>query len=95
MIACWQQAARQTRPWPEQAGRSGWLGKLGLRRGPAPARCALELALYDRIARSARRAPVMPCLGCPARLPGRLPIPLPLIPRRRWRAWPVKRMIFR
>jgi len=64
MIACWQQAARQTRPWPEQPEEvAGWVSS-GCARGPAPARCALELALYDRIARQ-RGVPLYALLGLP------------------------------
>ena len=44
----WQAAAGSQRELPEEAaGVPGWVDA----QGPAPARCALEMALYDRIAR--------------------------------------------
>lgn len=48
MIAFWQNAAAREDPLPDEVEAvEGWAGF----DGPAPARCALELALYDRIAR--------------------------------------------
>ena len=48
MIAVWQRAALKTQPFPDEPTEvSAWVGS----EGPAPARCALEMALYDRIAR--------------------------------------------
>src|SRR4051812_4483288 len=45
MIACWQAAKDRNKPLPdEQEQIEAWLPP-----GPAPARCALELALHDRI----------------------------------------------
>ncbi len=48
MIAYWERMARQTAPFPDDAAEIGaWVGQ----DGPAPARCALDLALHDRIGR--------------------------------------------
>jgi L-Ala-D/L-Glu epimerase len=48
MIACWEAVAQKRQPLPDEPGEiAAWVGSAG----PAPARCALELALYDRIAR--------------------------------------------
>ncbi|NUQ38566.1 MAG: dipeptide epimerase [Caldilineales bacterium] len=48
IIAFWAQAAAQTRPWPQDLPEiADWVGQAG----PAPARCALDLALHDRLAR--------------------------------------------
>lgn len=48
MIAVWQRAAHNLQPFPDEPQAvAAWVGG----DGPAPARCALELALYDRIAR--------------------------------------------
>lgn len=47
MIALWRQKAHQAKPLPEDvAGISNWVG----REGPAPARCALDMALHDYLA---------------------------------------------
>lgn len=48
MIAFWEAAAQRDDPLPDDVEQvETWVGL----NGPAPARCALELALYDRIAR--------------------------------------------
>ena len=48
MVACWERAAQRNRPFPDEPQEVlDWVGQ----DGPAPARCALEMALYDRIAR--------------------------------------------
>ncbi len=48
MIAYWQQMADLARPYPDDPQAiEAWLGT----EGPAPARSALDLALYDRLAR--------------------------------------------
>lgn len=48
MVAFWEAAAQRDDPLPEEVDQiEPWVGL----KGPAPARCALELALYDRIAR--------------------------------------------
>ena len=61
MIACWAAAAQRSDPLPEDAAEiEAWVGTSG----PAPARCALELALYDRIARQ-RDLPLWQLLGLP------------------------------
>ena len=61
MIACWQSAAGRTNPLPDEPEQvAAWVGA----DGPAPARCALELALYDRIARR-RGLPLWQLLGVP------------------------------
>jgi L-Ala-D/L-Glu epimerase / N-acetyl-D-glutamate racemase len=47
MIDCWQRAADLDRPFPDDTDEiASWIPP-----GPAPARCALELALLDRIAK--------------------------------------------
>src|SRR3954468_15141787 len=47
ITACWTRAAETTEPLPERVEDVGsWIPE-----GPAPARCALELALIDRIAK--------------------------------------------
>ena len=46
MIEFWQQAAQRRDPFPEESAEIGaWVGTAG----PAPARCALDLALHDRL----------------------------------------------
>ena len=51
MTDCWQRAARSDRPLPDDvADIVAWLPD-----GPAPARSALELALYDRIGKRGGR----------------------------------------
>lgn len=48
MLACWANAARSEMHFPVSIHQvQGWIGE----EGPAPARCALELALLDRIGR--------------------------------------------
>ena len=45
MTDCWQRAAQSSTPLPDEIDAiAGWIPD-----GPAPARCALELALLDRI----------------------------------------------
>lgn len=59
MIACWNAAAGRSTPFPDDpAGISAWIGE----DGPAPARCALDLALHDRIGRL-RNVPLYEVLG--------------------------------
>ena len=59
MIACWNAAAGRSAPFPDDpAGISAWIGE----DGPAPALCALDLALHDRIGRQ-RGAPLYEVLG--------------------------------
>ena len=61
MTAFWDQAALKTQPYPDDpAAIPDWIGP----GGPAPARCAVELALYDRIARR-RGIPLYRLLGLP------------------------------
>lgn len=61
MAAYWQAAAEQLRPFPDDpAGIAAWVGE----DGPAPARCAVDLALHDRIGRQ-RGAPIYQLLGLP------------------------------
>ena len=61
MIATWERAARRTEPFPDDpAAVEAWIGA----DGPAPARCALDLALHDRIARQ-RNLPMHALLGLP------------------------------
>lgn len=60
MTACWQQAAERSDPFPDDPQQiEAWVGE-----GPAPARCALDLALHDRIARQ-RGVPLYTLLGLP------------------------------
>jgi len=60
ILACWQTAARQDRPLPDDPGEfPDWIPE-----GPAPARCALEMALYDRAARH-KGLPLYQFLGLP------------------------------
>ncbi len=67
MIAVWEAAARRAEPFPDTvAGIAAWVGT----EGPAPARCALDLALHDRLARMAG-VPLHALLGLPP------PTPLP------------------
>ena len=61
MIATWAAAARRTEPFPDDpAAIAAWVGT----EGPAPARCALDLALHDRIARR-RGVPLHELLALP------------------------------
>ncbi len=61
MIAFWDQASRRSDPLPPAAGEiAGWIGP----EGPAPARCALDLALHDRLARQ-QGLPLWRLLGLP------------------------------
>ncbi len=65
MIACWDAAARRHDPFPDDPAEiPAWVGTAG----PAPARCALDLALHDRIGR-ARGLPLWRVLGLPKPLP--------------------------
>ncbi len=50
MIATWERTARRRDPLPDAPSEiPGWIGTAG----PAPARCALDLALHDRLGRRA------------------------------------------
>jgi L-alanine-DL-glutamate epimerase-like enolase superfamily enzyme len=61
MVATWAVAAARQRPFPDDpAGIPAWVGE----DGPAPARCALDLALHDCIARR-RGVPLYELLGLP------------------------------
>jgi L-alanine-DL-glutamate epimerase-like enolase superfamily enzyme len=61
MVAYWQAAACRRDPLPDNlAGIATWLGPSG----PAPARCALDLAFHDRLARQAG-LPLWQLLGLP------------------------------
>lgn len=61
MTHFWDKAAHSTRPFPDDPAEiPAWIGP----GGPAPARCAIELALYDRIARR-RGLPLYQLLGLP------------------------------
>jgi L-alanine-DL-glutamate epimerase-like enolase superfamily enzyme len=60
MTECWQRAAEQKRPLPEEVEQiAAWIPD-----GPAPARSALELALLDRIGRR-RGLPLHALLALP------------------------------
>lgn len=61
MAACWDAAAHTDRPFPDDPAEiPAWVGE----DGPAPARSALDLALYDRIGRQ-RGLPLYALLGLP------------------------------
>jgi L-Ala-D/L-Glu epimerase len=61
MTAFWDAAAQRTDPLPDDiAGIEAWIGS----QGPAAARCALDLALHDRIARRIG-LPLWQLLGLP------------------------------
>lgn len=61
MIDLWQEAAQREAPLPADPNEiAGWVGQ----HGPAAARCALELALYDRIGRE-RGLPLWRLLDLP------------------------------
>ncbi|MCA9979018.1 MAG: dipeptide epimerase [Chloroflexota bacterium] len=61
MIAFWEATAQRSDPFPDDpADIAAWVGQ----DGPAPARCALDLALHDRIARQ-RDLPLYALLGLP------------------------------
>ena len=61
MFAVWEAAARRSDPFPDDPAEiTTWIGE----KGPAPARCALDLALHDRIARR-RNVPLYRLLGLP------------------------------
>ena len=65
MLALWAAAAQREDPLPDDVeGVEPWVGLAG----PAPARCALELALYDRIG-CARGLPLWRLLGLPVPKP--------------------------
>src|SRR5438477_8789764 len=58
---CWQRAADQNRAFPDDiTAIADWIPD-----GPAPARCALDLALHDRIARR-RGLPLRELLALPS-----------------------------
>jgi L-alanine-DL-glutamate epimerase-like enolase superfamily enzyme len=60
MTECWQRAATQNKPLPEDVDEvADWIPQ-----GPAPARSAIELALYDRLAKK-RNVPLHALLGLP------------------------------
>lgn len=61
MIATWERLAKQDRPLPDDPEEvHGWIGA----QGPAVARCAVELALLDRIGKM-RGLPLYRLLGLP------------------------------
>jgi len=65
MITYWERAAGRTDALPEDPAQiEAWIGP----GGPAPARCALDLALHDRLARRAG-LPLHACLDLPAPKP--------------------------
>ncbi len=65
MEAVWREAAESGRELPDDPAEiEAWVGS----QGPAPARCALDLALYDRIARQ-RGLPLYALLGLPKPAP--------------------------
>ncbi|MBE2222345.1 MAG: dipeptide epimerase [Anaerolineae bacterium] len=62
ITAVWQQAAQRQEPFPDTpADIPAWIGE----NGPAPARCALDLALHDRIGRN-QNLPLFELLHLPA-----------------------------
>lgn len=65
MIRYWEQLARNEQPFPEAPSEiENWMSP----GGPAPARCAVELALYDRIALRSG-VPLYQLLGLPKPVP--------------------------
>jgi L-Ala-D/L-Glu epimerase len=61
MIALWDAAAWRSEPFPDDPAQiEAWVGSSG----PAPARCALDMALHDRIARL-RGLPLFALLDLP------------------------------
>jgi L-alanine-DL-glutamate epimerase-like enolase superfamily enzyme len=61
MFAFWRAAAARTDPFPDDLAEiAEWVGP----EGPAPARCALDMALHDRIARR-QGVPLYRLLGLP------------------------------
>jgi L-alanine-DL-glutamate epimerase-like enolase superfamily enzyme len=61
METFWAKAAEKNVPFPEDPGEiTAWVGESG----PAPARCAVDLALHDRLARQ-RNQPLYELLGLP------------------------------
>jgi L-alanine-DL-glutamate epimerase-like enolase superfamily enzyme len=61
MFAFWDAAARRADPFPDDPAEIlNWVGE----DGPAPARCAVDLALHDRIGRQ-RGVPLHQLLGLP------------------------------
>ncbi len=62
MIAFWAAAAERSEPFPDDPGEiARWVGGAG----PAPARCAVDLALHDRLGRQ-RGLPLWRLLDLPA-----------------------------
>jgi L-Ala-D/L-Glu epimerase len=60
MIACWQRANESDKPLPDAIDQiAAWVPD-----GPAPARCAIELALFDRLAKR-RGVPLYQLLDLP------------------------------
>lgn len=65
MFDLWQQASLKPEPFPDDPAHiTAWVGV----QGPAPARCALDLALHDRIGRATRQ-PLFALLGLPRPAP--------------------------
>jgi L-alanine-DL-glutamate epimerase-like enolase superfamily enzyme len=65
MTACWDAAAQIEAPFPDDPAKiASWIGD----DGPAPAKCALDLALHDRIAKK-RNLPLYRLLGLPKPTP--------------------------
>lgn len=65
MAAFWEMASLRTDPFPDDPAQiTAWVGA----EGPAPARCALDLALHDRIARQ-RNVPLFRLLNLPRPAP--------------------------
>lgn len=61
MIAFWEATSQRTDPFPDDPAQiAAWVGQ----DGPAPARCALDLALHDRLGRQ-RGLPLYVLLGLP------------------------------
>jgi len=65
MTACWDAAAQSKIPFPDNPAEiASWIGD----NGPAPAKCALDLALHDRIAKK-QNLPLYRLLGLPKPVP--------------------------
>jgi L-alanine-DL-glutamate epimerase-like enolase superfamily enzyme len=61
MVTLWEDVAQRPTPFPDDPAEiAAWVGEAG----PAPARCAVDLALHDRIGRQ-RGRPLYQLLGLP------------------------------
>ena len=74
MINLWRKKARQAKPIPEDISEiPAWVGE----EGPAPARCALDMALHDYLA-CQRGIPLYELIGAPRPKPTLTSLTIPL-----------------